>query len=412
VTRRVECERAALAALVGAEPAAGAGDFVERVLAAAREHLDMDVALLTEFVDDRQVYRLVSGDGASFGLEPGGGLALSKTYCNRMVHGDIPSLIPDARAEPRVSDLAVTRDQGIGAYVGVPLRTPDGRLHGVLCCLSHQADPSLGDRDVRFMEVLARLIGHHLAELQRHEERRRRHTRRVRRALAEAGLGIAFQPIVDLRSRRVVGVEALARFAAPPPRGPDRWFAEAAGVGLGVELELAAIRAAMAQLDLVPDGAYLSVNASPETLMDPRLGALLGPLPVHRVVVEVTEHARVEDYDRLAGAISGLRGGGLRLAVDDAGAGFASLRHIVQLAPDVIKLDISLTAGVDHHPGRRALAAALTAFAHQTGASLVAEGVESEAEVATLLSLGVDHGQGFHLARPGPLSPNGATPPG
>ena len=226
---------------------------------------------------------------------------------------------------------------------------------------------------------------------------------RIRGVLKGDTLSTVFQPIVELSDGRIVGFEALSRFAAEPRRSPDVWFAEAAAVALLVDLEMAAVRAAFGHFDLLPPDAYLSVNLSPETVLSQQPVELLTGLPGERIVVEVTEHAPVDDYEILNAALAELRSRGCRLAIDDTGAGFASLRHILRLAPDIIKLDITLTRGLDSDPARRALATALISFANDIGATLVAEGVETQAEVEALCALGVGLGQGYFFARPGPL---------
>jgi EAL domain-containing protein (putative c-di-GMP-specific phosphodiesterase class I) len=226
---------------------------------------------------------------------------------------------------------------------------------------------------------------------------------RIEEVIARGGLTMAFQPIVDLSSGAMRGMEALSRFAPEPRRTPDVWFAEAAETGLGAELELAAVHAAIAQLTSLPADTYLSVNLSPETLTAVHPSTLLRDAPGDRIVVEVTEHAAVQDYDALLAALHTLRSLGVRLAIDDAGAGFASLRHILRLTPEIIKLDLALTRDVDSDPVRRALATALVRFATDTGASIVAEGIETESELATLRDLGVACGQGYHIGRPAPL---------
>jgi EAL domain-containing protein (putative c-di-GMP-specific phosphodiesterase class I) len=215
-------------------------------------------------------------------------------------------------------------------------------------------------------------------------------------------IGTVFQPIMDLRTRRAVGVEALSRFAPAPVRTPDLWFAEAEQVGLLHELDLRCAGAALGHYGRIPRGAYLSVNLSPSTILSPGFEELVSQTPGN-LVLEITEHAPIGDYDVLAGALTAFRRGGGRLAVDDAGSGFASLRHILRLAPDVIKLDVDLTRGIDLDPARRALARALISFAHDIHASIVAEGVETEDELKTLRTLGVLYAQGFYLGRPGPL---------
>jgi EAL domain-containing protein (putative c-di-GMP-specific phosphodiesterase class I) len=234
------------------------------------------------------------------------------------------------------------------------------------------------------------------------QERRLRRVR-MEQVLRGSGPAMVFQPIVDVRSGDVIGIEALARFDAEPKRGPDRWFAEAAEVGLGTELEVAAVRAALAELNDLPSGAYLSVNASPATATSGLLRDALSEVPGERVVLEVTEHAQVADYEALGRALDVLRAHGIRLAVDDAGAGYASLQHILRLAPDIIKLDISLTRSIDADPVKRALASSLVTFAAEIGAVITAEGVETGAELNALRELGIAHAQGYYLAHPGPL---------
>jgi EAL domain-containing protein (putative c-di-GMP-specific phosphodiesterase class I) len=208
----------------------------------------------------------------------------------------------------------------------------------------------------------------------------------------------ALQPIVDLATGRVVGAEALARF--PDRRAPDVHFAEADSKGILIDLEIAAVRAALRRLAELPPSAYLTVNVSPATAVSPRLAAALAGTPAHRIVLELTEHAPVADYPTLEAALSSLRARGVRVAVDDAGAGFASMRHVLSLRPDVIKLDVSITRGVDEDLRRRELVRAMVSFSRATGCTLVAEGIETEDELAALRALGVRCGQGFHLGRP------------
>ncbi len=224
---------------------------------------------------------------------------------------------------------------------------------------------------------------------------------RIREVLDGGTLTMVFQPIVDLDTDVVVGVEALARFPSLPERPIQTWFAEAETVGLRLELELAAVEAALAVLPDVPEGLYLSVNAMPDTFASAGLAKLLADAPADRLVVEITEHAPVHDYEVLNEAMGRMRGRGIRLAVDDAGSGFASLRHILQLAPDIIKVDNALTRNVYMDPARRALAAGLISFAEELGAFVIAEGIENRQELEALRALGVRYGQGFYLGRPG-----------
>jgi PAS domain S-box-containing protein len=220
----------------------------------------------------------------------------------------------------------------------------------------------------------------------------------------EGALRIVLQPIVDLHTRQPVGAEALSRFAAEPYRPPNVWFDEAWAAGLGPDLELHAVAKALARLPELPTHAYLSVNVAPDTLVDPRFLDLLNGLgaDLARVVVEVTEHAVVSDYGALTEVADRIRLRGGRLAVDDAGAGYATMQHILQLRPDIIKLDRSIVGNADEDPARRALTAAMAAFATSLGTTVVAEGVETAGEVDVLIEAGVRLGQGFLLGRPAP----------
>jgi EAL domain-containing protein (putative c-di-GMP-specific phosphodiesterase class I)/CheY-like chemotaxis protein len=223
---------------------------------------------------------------------------------------------------------------------------------------------------------------------------------RIRSLIDTAGFEIVFQPIVELDSRRVVGHEALSRFGANPKRGPAEWFAEAHEVGLGVELELSAVQMACERSHLLPNATFMAVNVSPVTAEQPDLLDLLDCAHVDHVVLEVTEHAPVENYPRFRVAVGRMREHGARLAIDDAGAGFASLRHILELDAELIKLDGSLTHSLEADPRRRSLASALIEFGRESGAAVLAEHIESELQLCELRRLGVTYGQGYHLGRP------------
>ena len=225
---------------------------------------------------------------------------------------------------------------------------------------------------------------------------------RIASVLSRAELRVVFQPIISTDTGRLVGAEALARFDVTPAESPDAVFAEAATVGLGVELELLAVRSALLASAALPDDLYVSINVSPAALLSPLLTDCLFAtrLPMDRLVLEITEHVSVPDYDELAARADELRGLGLRLAVDDAGAGFASFRHILRLCPEYIKLDRTLIENISEDPARRALAAAVVLFAFEMGSAVVAEGVETLAELRTAQTLGIDAAQGFLLGRP------------
>ena len=220
----------------------------------------------------------------------------------------------------------------------------------------------------------------------------------IRRIIDEQEYQSVFQPVVDLTTRQVCGYEALTRFDDGTP--PDARFALAHSVGMGSELEVACIAAANEAAADLPIEQWLSLNLSPATVISGAARSFV-EASGRMLVVEITEHARIENYPVLRRALSQL--GPMKVSVDDAGAGFASLRHILELKPDFVKLDVALVRGIEADPARQALIVGLCHFAARTGAILIAEGIETVAEAETVSGLGVPFGQGYLLGRPGPL---------
>ena len=375
---------------------------IERILGVVRSQLGMELAFLSVFVSGLEVFRAVDGDALSFGLETGVGLPLEDTYSARMVEGELPNLLADVARDPRARELPITEVAEIGAYVGVPLRLWDGRLYGTLCCLAHEPQPTLNERDVDFLRSMSLVIAERLERQEIEGEMLSIERQRIRSVLERGKLSVVLQPIYDLQEKELVGFEALARFEGGPERPPSAWFEAAESVGLGSELELAAVRAALTLLEQLPDGTSLAINVSPAVASSDEFFELIQPV-ARRAMVEVTEHARVDDYKRLESALRRLKEHGARIAVDDVGAGFASLRHILGLSPDIVKLDLSLTRDIHDDPARRALAASLVGFARDIDATIAAEGIESSEQLALLCELGIDYGQGFYLGPPQPL---------
>lgn len=236
---------------------------------------------------------------------------------------------------------------------------------------------------------------------------------RGRRAEVEAliehrAFSVVYQPIVHLESGGLSGVEALCRFDDGRP--PDYWFAMCREVGLADAMDMVVIETVLGDLYALPDTGYLSINLSVATLqsVDLLLELLAPALPARAIVLELTEHAVVDDYEAVTAAVDRLRAAGLHFAVDDAGAGYATFRHIVRLRPDIIKLDRSITEGINDDPAHGALAAALVIFAGEIGASVVAEGVETDEELMAVRTIGISRAQGFGLSYPQPL-PVGPT---
>ncbi|MBV8503073.1 MAG: EAL domain-containing protein [Paucibacter sp.] len=383
--------------------AATSPELLMQSLRTIRRHLDMDVAFISEFTEGRRLFRYVDAASPNPPIRVGGSDPLEESYCQRVVDGRLPELMVDSCQNAEALSLPATLALPVGAHLSVPIRLADGRVFGTFCCFSTRPDETLGREDLVTMRVLADVMAEHFGQELAYRETERLMQHRIEQALQPGCMRSVYQPIFDLAKGRAIGLEALTRFDCEPSRSPDQWFREAGLVGRSVELELQAIVLALNGLDEVPKSLYVAVNASPNTIIDGRLTEVLTDYPLERVVLEVTEHEEVEQYSEIARVVNPLRMGGLRVAVDDAGAGFACFKHILNLAPDIIKLDNSITRGIDGDLSRQALAAALARFAETTKGKLVAEGVETSEELTALLRIGIQFAQGYSLGRPGPL---------
>ena len=379
---------------------------VQRLLELARLHLGMDIAWISQFTDDQQIIRAVDGDAAAMNVSVGLQTPLQGSFCVRVLAGTLPAVIPAARRHPITRELPITHHLGIGSYVGTPLRGTDGQPAGMLCCLSQAETPTLNDQAPRFLALVADLISEQLGEDGVAAAARAEATseaEHLRTILDQGRIRMVYQPIHRLTDGLPMAVEALARFDDPAYPTPAHAFAAASHAGLGAELELLAVRRALSERDAAPADVWFEFNLSAEVLVTPAAVELLLAHADRTIGVEITEHTQVHDYGRLTAVTATLQEAGIRIAVDDAGAGYASLRHILRLHPDMIKLDLELVRGIDTDPVLQALARALATFAGDIGAALIAEGIETEPERETLQRLGIPFGQGFLLTPPGPL---------
>jgi EAL domain-containing protein (putative c-di-GMP-specific phosphodiesterase class I) len=375
---------------------------VNKFLRAVRRHLGMDVAFVSQFRSSDRVMRNVDAQGPS-PIQAGDAIPLKEGYCQHVVEGRLPELIPDTARVPAALAIPATAAIPIGAHLSVPIKLADGSCYGTFCCFSFKADYSLGQRDLEMMRVFAEILADQINIDIVLAKSRAERVRRIESALSAGHPAIVYQPIYDLETHRIAGFECLSRFHLEPQRPPNEWFSEAHDVGLATALELAAIREALRGLEHLRSPLFLTMNCSPDIIADGSLYEVIKQAELSRLVVEITEHVHVDDYAALLHQLSLLRALGMRVAIDDAGAGYASMRHILKIRPDFIKLDISLTKNIDADSTQRALAAALIAFARETGATIVAEGIETEAELRTLKRLGICQAQGYYLARPAPL---------
>jgi EAL domain-containing protein (putative c-di-GMP-specific phosphodiesterase class I) len=309
--------------------------------------------------------------------------------------------VEQIRASRLEQPTASLRNANVDLIASAPIYSRDD-LVGLLS-IGAVADTSRssGSRQARLLaaaidyaSVLSAVAGSSLAGRQEVGKERAR----LQGILERLEFHTVFQPIVDVETLTVVGFEALTRF--DDGTRPDIRFAEAGQVDLAPAFELEAIRTAIGQRARLDAGAFMSVNLSPRTVIDhaDEVARILAEAE-GTIVMELTEHVMIDDYDELRAAIRGL-GAHVEVAVDDAGAGFASMRHILELQPTFAKLDISLVRGIDSDDLRQALAAGLNYYAMRTGCRLIAEGVETQAEADMLLGLGIELGQGYLYGRP------------
>jgi EAL domain-containing protein (putative c-di-GMP-specific phosphodiesterase class I)/DNA-binding NarL/FixJ family response regulator len=288
---------------------------------------------------------------------------------------------------------------GWRSAIYAPIRS-GGRLVGILSAgTAEERSPERLARDlpsvVDYATLCGGLLGRTLAL--RRQAIDVRHS--LEAVIAERAFRPVFQPILEIETSKVVGHEALTRF--DDGVAPDQRFANATAVGLGQELEFATMQAAIDGSRELPSDTWLSLNISPTVALAGEPLARLLRQARRPVVLELTEHTAVHDYPALRQAIADL-GPGIRVAVDDAGAGYASMQHVVEVRPALVKLDISLVRGIDGDRARQALIAGMRYFGQETNCVMLGEGVETTAELTTLQRLGVVLGQGYLLGRPAP----------
>jgi EAL domain-containing protein (putative c-di-GMP-specific phosphodiesterase class I) len=368
------------------------------LLLTAKNSLGLSVAFMTRMDGTTQHLEVVESS-IPFLFQEGNRQRQDTSICQAVLDGKLPAVIPDMKRFPEAMKLPAARLPRIRSYVSVPVVLSDGTLYGTFCAAGLTSDKGLTKRDRSLMDVLAHAASVIIEPGVRENARRCEIEGRMNPVLESGGPLVVLQPIVDLATGVRIGAEALSRFPREWDRAPDICFAEAHSIGQGHRFELLALERAAEHLGRVT--GYVAMNVSPATLLTPGCTELLGRLPLDRILLELSEHDPVEDYDALQAVLTPLRARGMRLAIDDVGAGFSSLRHIVLTSPDVIKLDRSIVDGVSTDPVLTTLVRSLVDFGHGCGAKVVAEGVESAQDAAALLGLGVDHGQGWHFGRPG-----------
>ncbi|WP_319519173.1 EAL domain-containing protein [uncultured Martelella sp.] len=375
-------------------------DMLDLILETVRTHFDMQVAYLSEIVNGNSVFLAVSAPGFEAIAFPGAVLSLQEVYCQHILDGRLPRVMADTSAHPLAVSMPITTNIPIGSHLSVPVYRDDGTVFGMFCCLRTTPNPALGECDVKVMETFAGLAKKQITAGLRQRSEAAAAAARIDSAITGDSLHMVLQPIVSLQNGEPIKFEALSRFSGEPYRPPNLWYEEARAIGRQVDLESLSISKALALLDQLPPDMTVGVNAAPETIATGILADIIQTSDPARVVVEVTEHDVVEDHDRLSLELDRLKALGVRTAVDDVGAGFSGLVALLRMKPHILKLDIELIRDIDTNPAKQALVLGMVHFANQTGATTIAEGVETTAECETLRQLGVQLGQGYLFGKP------------
>lgn len=412
-------------------------DLLQRILEAHGAVLEAGLerdAVMAAILDRAQalthssgaVVELIDGDELVYGATSGtleglSGLRVSvdQSLSGLSVRTGEVLRCDDSEDDPRV-DCMACRKTGLRSMLVAPLPFA-GRTIGVLKVVSPYVR-TYSDSDVRTLQHLNALMGAALGkanqyaaaqtELVAHRAALPRASERdtIQRVVSEGRFSLVFQPIVNLTTRRVLGFEALMRLHEPSGT-TDQWFEQVRRNGLERLVDAAILRQATEALRDLPDGTYLAVNVSPDSLVSEEIENLCLAVAPERLVLELTEHHAVRDYAGVVARSRALRRAGIRLAIDDMGAGFSSLRHVLQLQPDFIKLDRSIVADIDLHVRHQILVGSLLTFARGTRSVLMAEGIETEAHLHALLRAGIEVGQGYFLRAPAPSLADAASIP-
>ena len=371
------------------------------ILSVIRKHLDMDVAFISEITDDMRKIEIVDTAYPDSPLNPGHADPTEHTYCQRIIEGELNEVIPDTSKNHITKVMPITEELQIGSYLGAPIVLNDGEVYGTFCCFSHTPNDSLNERDLALMKIFADIAARHIDKQLHKNQEDNQIKKRITEVLNNHEVKTVFQPVFHVDQQKVIGYECLSRFTSTPYLTPDIWFQQAESVGLGEELEIMAIEAAIDKMSAFSNNTSFSLNISPEYVIN---GAVERALTQHildkKIVLEVTEHAQITDYRAFRNAVESLRNQGVRLAIDDVGAGYSNFQHILELGADIIKLDISLIRNIDTDTSRKALTAALIAYAKETACEVLAERVETQEEFHELVRLGINKIQGYFISQP------------
>ncbi|MFT6209241.1 MAG: EAL domain-containing protein (putative c-di-GMP-specific phosphodiesterase class I) [Colwellia sp.] len=376
---------------------------LNKLLSIVRKHLDMDVAFIAKFVNKERVIKVLDAKNDMLSINVGDSDPIDGTYCEKIVDNVLPNIIHNTKENDITNSLPITEKLSIGSYIGVQIILSNGEVYGTFCCYKQSPDDTINQRDLSFLNAIADIASELIEKNVKTELSHNEMKAKITSVLEQNNINIHYQPIFNLRSNKIIGYESLSRFNTLPYKSPDIWFADASQVNLGEELEILAIKSAIKDIDEFNLDTYIAINTSPAYVLNGAVAIALQGVNLERIILEITEHAPIRNYPEFRKALEPLRERGLRIAIDDAGSGYSSFQHVLELEADIIKLDITLTQNINSNHRKYLLATALCAFSKSINCSIIAEGVETVEELNSLRELGVDSVQGYLLGRPMPI---------
>jgi len=373
---------------------------ISSLIRSVRDRLDMEVGFLSEFDEDKRVFRFVdcARDANLVSADSCG--PLKDSFCEMIADGRLSQLVQDTRTSGEMDLVPEFSTIPVMSHVSVPVTLSDGKVFGTFCIFSRKAKPELNNRSLMLVRVFADVIAALIEDARRGSEENQRRREMILGLLERDELLLHAQPICGLHSKNYEGFELLTRLSTDMDLSPAQLFIDADRLGLSAAIGMRVIEKSRHALEVLPKHAYVSINVTPAFLQQCDISDFYSPEESQRIVLELTEHEEIADYEILNDRLAPLRAAGMRLAIDDAGAGYASMRHILLLSPDMLKLDMSLIRDIDADRDKQSLVAALRGFAQVQGYKVVAEGIETEKELQELETLNVCCGQGYLLSRP------------
>ncbi|MCK9502778.1 MAG: EAL domain-containing protein [Porticoccaceae bacterium] len=372
--------------------------YLQVLLDTAKHNIKADVGYIARFHDKEKIILLLNGNGEkNLGkLHIGSRIALEDSLCHQVATQGKSYLLTASDTNP----FLTLYDFPVKAFLAVPVFLGDDDLFGAMCFLCSNDGQHLNDNAINIVHALSQVagtfLGHKKNELKAFEERRQS----FEYLFHNNPHHMVYQPIVNLLDNKIVGIEALSRFDTTPNKPPSHWFHEAWEFGLGIDLEIRALQSVIREINNMPEDIFICINMSPLTVTSQALQNALNIESASRIVIEITEHKTIVEYAPIIEALRALKKLSIRVAIDDVGTGYSGLYHILQIKPDLLKLDISLTRNIHQDPAKQALASAIVAFSARIGATIIAEGIETKEEADALRVLGIGYGQGFYFAKP------------